>query len=156
MSVFQEVLESLATYINEHEEFKDFNSLDWYYDITLLTANAEFPCMCYDVGYNDDNSELKTPNPLCRSYYREIDINLFTPTKDHNSLLAELWDYEEVMLKIINSPVNYQNVHPKLLNIKYVGTPPQKTIYHQAFRDDYEEEMVANSLSVRVELEYIL
>ena len=92
----------------------------------------------------------------CRSYYRNFDIKLYTYTQDTDVLIDELWDFEESVLKSLNVQRSWQDLHPKLQNLKFVGAMPIISVYKQAFREDYEDEFFANVITVRYEMEYVL
>lgn len=161
MSVLREILESLAEYFEQDEEnMSDYKGLQYYFDIYTINANTELPCICYNVHYGDDNSEQKgvvlSTMMDCRSYFREFEIRLYTITKDTDILIEELWDFEESVLKSLNTSRSWQDIHPNLQNLKFVGTMPIVSVYKQAFRDDYEDEWVANVIRVKYEMEYVL
>lgn len=159
MSVKREILEALANYLEHHEGFKDFHGLQYYYDITTINANMDLPLICFNVGYNDDNSEQTGTNInlFCpRSYFNELEIRLHTKTQETDILMDEAWDFEEALMKCLNQPIIWEEIHPKLHNVKYTGTKPLTTMYYQAFRDDYEGEFVCNVCRVGYEIEYEL
>ena len=158
MSVLREILENIANYLDNDDNFTDYKGLDYYFDIYTINANTELPCICFDVKYGDDNSEIKGKviSIDCRSYYREVEIRLYTITKDTDILIEELWDFEESVLKALNVQRSWQDIHPKLQNLKFVGAMPIISVYKQAFRDDYEDEWVANVIRIKYEMEYIL
>lgn len=158
MSVLQEILESLAEHFESNANFSDYHDLHYYFDPYTINANTELPCICFDVKYGDDNSEQKNRviSMDCRSYFRNFDIKLYTVTKDTDILIGELWDFEESVLKCLNVQRSWQDIHPKLQNLKFVGAMPIVSVYKQAFRDDYEDEWVANVISIRYEMEYVL
>jgi len=158
MSVLREILENIAEYLDNNPNFTDYKGLDYYYDIYTINANTEVPCICFDVKYGDDNAEQKGHQTLgdCKSYYRNFDIKLYTITKDTDILIEELWDFEESVLKCLNIQRSWQDIHSNLLNVKFVGAMPIVSVYKQAFRDDYEDEWVANVITVRYEMEYVL
>lgn len=158
MSVLREILENIADYFENNPQMADYHGLDYYFDIYTINANTEVPCICFDVKYGDDNSEQKgmVINQDCRSYFRNFDIRLYTVTKDTDILIEELWDFEESVLKTLNVQRSWQDIHPKLQNLKFVGAMPIVSVYKQAFRDDYEDEWVANVITVRYEMEYVL
>lgn len=158
MSVLREILENIADYFENNPQMADYHGLDYYFDIYTINANTEVPCICFDVKYGDDNSEQKgmVINQDCRSYFRNFDIRLYTVTKDTDVLIEELWDFEESVLKTLNVQRSWQDIHPKLQNLKFVGAMPIVSVYKQAFRDDYEDEWVANVITVRYEMEYVL
>lgn len=158
MSVLREILENIADYFENNPQMADYHGLDYYFDIYTINANTEVPCICFDVKYGDDNSEQKgmVINQDCRSYFRNFDIRLYTVTKDTDVLIEELWDFEEAVLKTLNVQRSWQDIHPKLQNLKFVGAMPIVSVYKQAFRDDYEDEWVANVVTVRYEMEYVL
>ena len=158
MSVLREILESIAEYFEENEEFSDYHKLQYYFDPYTINANTELPCICFSVNYGDDNSELRgmVINSDCRSYFRNFDIKLYTYTQDTDILIEELWDFEEAVLKTLNIQRSWQDIHPKLQNLKFVGAMPIISVYKQAFREDYEDEFFANVITVRYELEYVL
>ena len=159
MSVLREILESsIAEYFEENEEFSDYHKLQYYFDPYTINANTELPCICFSVNYGDDNSELRgmVINSDCRSYFRNFDIKLYTYTQDTDVLIEELWDFEESVLKTLNIQRSWQDIHPKLQNLKFVGAMPIISVYKQAFREDYEDEFFANVITVRYELEYVL
>lgn len=159
MSVLREILESIAEYFEADEEnMKDYHDLQYYYDPYTITANVELPCICFDVKYGDDNSEQRGSVILgeCRSYYRNFDIRLYTYTQDTDILIEELWDFEESVLKSLNITRSWQDLHPKLQNLKFVGAMPIISVYKQSFREDYEDEFFANVITIRYEMEYVL
>lgn len=159
MSVLREILESIAEYFEADEEnMKDYKGLQYYFDPYTITANKELPLICFDVKYGDDNSEIRgmVINSDCRSYFRNFDIKLYTYTQDTDVLIEELWDFEESVLKTLNIQRSWQDIHPKLQNLKFVGAMPIISVYKQAFREDYEDEFFANVITVRYELEYVL
>ena len=158
MSILREILESIGEHLEEQEEFKDFKGLEYYFDPYTITANTELPCICFSVNYGDDNSEQRnvTLNYDCRSYYREFEIRLYTYTQDTDILIEELWDFEERVMKCLNVLRSWQDIHPKLQNLKFVGAMPIVSVYKQAFRDDYEDEFFANVITIRYEMEYVL
>ena len=159
MSVLREILESIAEYFEADEEnMKDYKGLQYYFDPYTITANKELPLICFDVKYGDDNSELRgmVINSDCRSYFRNFDIKLYTYTQDTDVLIEELWDFEESVLKTLNIQRSWQDIHPNLQNLKFVGAMPIITVYKQAFREDYEDEFFANVITVRYEMEYVL
>jgi hypothetical protein len=158
MSVLREILENIAEYFENHPQMADYHGLDYYFDIYTINANTEVPCICFDVKYGDDNSEQKgmVINQDCRSYFRNFDIKLYTVTTDVDVLIEELWDFEESVLKSLNVQRSWQDIHPKLQNLKFVGAMPITSVYKQAFREDYEDEWFANVVTVRYEMEYVL
>ena len=159
MSVLREILESLATYFDEDNvNMSDYKGLHYYFDPYTINANTELPCICFSVNYGDDNSEIKgmSVNLDCRSYFREFEIRLYTYTVDTDVLIEELWDFEEKVLKSLNVSRSWQDIHPKLMNLKFVGAMPIVTVYKQAFREDYEDEFFANVIRVKYEMEYVL
>lgn len=158
MSILREILENIGEYLEEQEDFKDFKGLEFYFDPYTINANTELPCICFSVNYGDDNSEIKGQviSYDCRSYYREFEIRLYTYTSDTDVLIEELWDFEETIMKSLNVLRSWQDIHPKLQNIKFVGAMPIVTVYKQAFREDYEDEFFANVIRVKYEMEYVL
>ena len=158
MSVLREILESIANYLDNDEEFSDYHNLHYYFDMYTINANTELPCICFDVKYGDDKSEQKgmVINYDCRSYFRNFDIKLYTVTQDTDVLIEELWDFEESILKTLNVQRSWQDLHPKLQNLKFVGAMPITSVYKQAFREDYEDEFFANVITIRYEMEYVL
>ena len=158
MSVLREILESIANYLDSDEEFSDYHNLHYYFDMYTINANTELPCICFDVKYGDDQSEQKgmVINYDCRSYFRNFDIKLYTVTQDTDVLIEELWDFEESILKTLNVQRSWQDLHPKLQNLKFVGAMPITSVYKQAFREDYEDEFFANVITIRYEMEYVL
>lgn len=158
MSVLREILESIANYLDNDEEFSDYHNLHYYFDMYTINANTELPCICFDVKYGDDQSEQKgmVINYDCRSYFRNFDIKLYTVTQDTDILIEELWDFEESILKTLNVQRSWQDLHPKLQNLKFVGAMPITSVYKQAFREDYEDEFFANVITIRYEMEYVL
>ena len=158
MSVLREILESIANYLDNDEEFSDYHNLHYYFDMYTINANTELPCICFDVKYGDDQSEQKgmVINYDCRSYFRNFDIRLYTVTQDTDVLIEELWDFEESILKTLNVQRSWQDLHPKLQNLKFVGAMPITSVYKQAFREDYEDEFFANVITIRYEMEYVL
>ncbi len=158
MSVLREILESIANYLDNDEEFSDYHNLHYYFDMYTINANTELPCICFDVKYGDDQSEQKgmVINYDCRSYFRNFDIKLYTVTQDTDVLIEELWDFEESILKTLNVQRSWQDLHPKLQNLKFVGAMPITSVYKQAFREDYEDEFFANVITIRYEMEYVL
>lgn len=159
MSVKREILEGLANYLDNHPSFSDYKGLHYYYDISVVNANMEHPHFVFNIGYNDDNSEKggKYGNLWCRSYYNAVEIRFHTVTKDTDVLMEELWDLEEALFRCLNQPnVSWNDIHPNLQNVKYVGTKPLTSMYRQAFRDDYEGEWVCNVLRIEYEIEYVL
>ena len=127
---------------------------------TWTLSESDLPLICFDVKYGDDNSEQKgmvlSTMMDCRSYYRNVDIKLYTYTQDTDILIEELWDFEEAVLKSLNVQRSWQDLHPKLQNVKFVGAMPIISVYKQAFREDYEDEFFANVITVRYEIEYVL
>ena len=158
MSVLREILESIANYLDNDEEFSDYHNLHYYFDMYTINANTELTCICFDVKYGDDQSEQKgmVINYDCRSYFRNFDIKLYTVTQDTDVLIEELWDFEESILKTLNVQRSWQDLHPKLQNLKFVGAMPITSVYKQAFREDYEDEFFANVITIRYEMEYVL
>ena len=158
MSVLREILESIANYLDNDEEFSDYHNLHYYFDMYTINANTELPCICFDVKYGDDQSAQKgmVINYDCRSYFRNFDIKLYTVTQDTDILIEELWDFEESILKTLNVQRSWQDLHPKLQNLKFVGAMPITSVYKQAFREDYEDEFFANVITIRYEMEYVL
>ena len=159
MSVLREILESIAEYFEEDTaNMGDYKGLQYYFDPYTINANTELPLICFDVKYGDDNSEQRGQVLLgeCRSYYRNFDIKLYTYTQDTDVLIEELWDFEESVLKSLNITRSWQDLHPKLQNLKFVGAMPIVSVYKQAFRDDYEDEFFANVITIRYEMEYVL
>lgn len=158
MSVLREILESIANYFEDNEEFSDYHKLHYYFDPYTITANTELPCICFSVNYGDDNSEQRNVslNWECRSYFREFEIRLYTYTQDTDILIEELWDFEETVMKSLNVLRSWQDIHPKLQNLKFVGSMPIVSVYKQAFREDYEDEFFANVIRVKYEMEYVL
>ena len=159
MSVLREILESIAEYFEEDTvNMGDYKGLQYYFDPYTINANTELPLICFDVKYGDDNSEQRGQVILgeCRSYYRNFDIKLYTYTQDTDVLIEELWDFEESVLKSLNITRSWQDLHPKLQNLKFVGAMPIVSVYKQAFRDDYEDEFFANVITIRYEMEYVL
>ena len=134
MSVLREILESIANYLDNDEEFSDYHNLHYYFDMYTINANTELPCICFDVKYGDDQSD----------------------TQDTDILIEELWDFEESILKTLNVQRSWQDLHPKLQNLKFVGAMPITSVYKQAFREDYEDEFFANVITIRYEMEYVL
>jgi len=159
MSALREILESIAEYFEEDTvNMGDYKGLQYYFDPYTINANNELPLICFDVKYGDDNSEQRGQVLLgeCRSYYRNFDIKLYTYTQDTDVLIEELWDFEESVLKSLNITRSWQDLHPKLQNLKFVGAMPIVSVYKQAFRDDYEDEFFANVITIRYEMEYVL
>jgi len=158
MSVLREILEGISDHLEHKEEFKDFHGLEYYFDPYTINANTELPCICFLVNYGDDNSEQKgmTLNYDCRSYFREFEIRLYTYTSDTDILIEELWDFEEKLMLSLNVLRSWQDIHPKLQNVKFVGAMPIVSVYKQAFREDYEDEFFANVIRVKYEMEYVL
>lgn len=161
MSVLREILESIAEYFeSDDENMGDYKGLQYYFDPYTINANRDLPLICFDVKYGDDNSEQKgmvfSTMMDCRSYYRNFDIKLYTYTQDTDVLIEELWDFEESVLKSLNVQRSWQDLHPKLQNLKFVGAMPIISVYKQAFREDYEDEFFANVITVRYEMEYVL
>ena len=158
MSVLREILESIANYLDNDEEFSDYHNLHYYFDMYTINANTELPCICFDVKYGDEQTEQKgmVINYDCRSYFRNFDIKLYTVTQDTDILIEELWDFEESILKTLNVQRSWQDLHPKLQNLKFVGAMPITSVYKQAFREDYEDEFFANVITIRYEMEYVL
>lgn len=159
MSVLREILESIAEYFEgDTANMGDYKGLQYYFDPYTINANTELPLICFDVKYGDDNSEQRGQLILgeCRSYYRNFDIKLYTYTQDTDVLIEELWDFEESVLKSLNITRSWQDLHPKLQNLKFVGAMPIVSVYKQAFRDDYEDEFFANVITIRYEMEYVL
>lgn len=159
MSVLREILESIANYFEADEEnMKDYHDLQYYFDPYTINANNELPFICFDVKYGDDQSEQRNTvlNYDCRSYFRNFDIKLYTYTQDTDILIDELWDFEESVLKTLNVQRSWQDIHPKLQNLKFVGAMPIVSVYKQSFREDYEDEFFANVITIRYEMEYVL
>lgn len=150
MSVILEILENLADYLGKQEEFAD---LDVYYSQSMMTANTEVPCISFKIKYADDNSEKKTINPSCSSIYRYIDIMLHTRNKNQGELEMELLDFDENIWKTLNE-IYPNDLHPNLINIKYVGSLEPSALYFQMFRQNYKEEWFSNVITIRYELEY--
>jgi len=159
MSVLREILESIANYFeSDDENMADYKGLQYYFDPYTINANNELPLICFDVKYGDDQSEQRNTvlNYDCRSYFRNFDIKLYTYTQDTDILIEELWDFEESVLKTLNVQRSWQDIHPKLQNLKFVGAMPIVSVYKQSFREDYEDEFFANVITIRYEMEYVL
>ena len=155
MSVLKEILENLAEYMANHPEFKDYSDLEFYFHEAEMNGNTEVPSMCFQLVYNDDNREKKTNNRDCREFFRGMKIELHTRTIDHSTLQDELWNFEETLFKVFSN-IAFENIHPNLHDVKYVGTNPIAHIYWQPFKDEKEEEWFSNCITVLYELDYTI
>lgn len=96
LSVWENILINLRDVIRESDEFKDLNI---YFDESELSPNVSLPIISFQVG----DKEVEESNSYCTTYERELDIKLHTKTLDKRLLQSELYEYEEQMIRVIQS-----------------------------------------------------
>ena len=144
------ILHNIAIYLESKPEFKD---LDFYYDESELSAKTELPCICFDVGYADDNSELHAIPKGCLTIYRKVGIQFYTRTWERGEMEDEVYTAEETLLQYLDN-VLPQNIHENLVNIKYVGTNSLRSLFWHNLKQNEKEKFFANKITINYELEY--
>lgn len=150
MSVLMEILEDMGNYIGSQPEFEGY---DIFYSLAEVSANNEFPCITFDIGYGDDNSEKQAINYDCRTYYRNVGIMYLTKNKNPGEVEEELMNFDEAMVNCLWG-VYPEDLSSKLDGIKYTGSVKPKYIFIQPFRQNFKDETMTSEVTVNYELEY--
>lgn len=148
MSVLQEILEDLADYITSSP---DYNSLEVYYDDSMMDPNISLPAISFQVGETEESK-----GSGCDEYLKELDIRLHTSTLDKSALIRELWDFEEQIIKIIRKGNRESTLSKRHdMELTYQKTLPIGALVYNPPGSD-KEVFFSNLLRVVFQLRYNL
>lgn len=152
MSVFQDILESLSKELTQLPICRNKN---FYFDLSQVNANTELPCLVFQE-FDSDPDYYKQENSMgCITLTLPIQIILCIPFKDTSKLIADLWNFREaITIKLSN--VMFKDIHPNLVNMKYVGSSALKSIEFVAFDYNDQEQFMCSSIAVKFLLTYDL
>jgi len=152
MSVFQDILENLSRELTQLPICRNKN---FYYDLSQVNANTELPCLVFQE-FDSDPDYYKQENSMgCVTLTLPIQIILCIPFKDTSKLIADLWNFREA-ITIKFSNVMFRDIHPNLVEMKYVGSSALKSIEFTAFDYNDNEVFMCSSIAVKFLLTYDL
>ena len=152
MSVFQNILESLSKELTQLPICRNKN---FYFDLSQVNANTELPCIVFQE-FDSDPDYYKQENSMgCTTLTLPIQIILCIPFKDTSKLIADLWNFREVLTKKFGN-VMFKDIHPNLVNMEYVGSSALKSIEFVAFDYNDQEQFMCSSIAVKFLLTYDL
>lgn len=152
MSVFQDILENLSKELTQLPICRNKN---FYFDLSQVNANTELPCLVFQE-FDSDPDYYKQENSMgCVTLTLPIQIILCIPFKDSSKLIADLWNFREaITMKFSN--VMFKDIHPNLVQMKYVGSSALKSIEFVAFDYNDQEQFMCSSIAVKFLLTYDL
>lgn len=152
MSVFQDILESLSKELTQLPICRNKN---FYFDLSQVNANTELPCLVFQE-FDSDPDYYKQENSMgCITLTLPIQIILCIPFKDTSNLIADLWNFREAITRKF-SDVMFRDIHPNLVQMKYVGSSALKSIEFVAFDYNDQEQFMCSSIAVKFLLTYDL
>lgn len=152
MSVFQDILENLSKELTQLPICRNKN---FYFDLSQVNANTELPCLVFQE-FDSDPDYYKQENSMgCVTLTLPIQIILCIPFKDSSKLIADLWNFREAITKKLSN-VMFKDIHPNLVQMKYVGSSALKSIEFVAFDYNDQEQFMCSSIAVKFLLTYDL
>ena len=152
MSIFQDILENLSKELTQLPICRNKN---FYFDLSQVNANTELPCLVFQE-FDSDPDYYKQENSMgCVTLTLPIQIILCIPFKDTSKLIADLWNFREAITKKLSN-VMFSDIHPNLVQMKYVGSSALKSIEFVAFDYNDQEQFMCSSIAVKFLLTYDL
>lgn len=152
MSVFQDILESLSKELTQLPVCRNKN---FYFDLSQVNANTELPCLVFQEFDSDPDYYRQENSMGCVTLTLPIQIILCIPFKDTSKLIADLWNFREAITTKFSN-VMFKDIHPNLVNMKYVGSSALKSIEFVAFDYNDQEQFMCSSIAVKFLLTYDL
>lgn len=151
MSKIQEILESMAKYLTEADEY--FNK-EFYFDLSQLNPNVDCPCLCFQIEATNEPVTQLALNPECRSIVKSVSLLSCIDIVDQEQIIEELWNYEELLISVLRRVMPY-DIHPDLIGITYTSSTPFSSLWLHS-EDKDESTFFSNSLTVTFDIEYAI
>lgn len=152
MSIFLDILENLSKELTQLPVCKNKN---FYFDLSQVNANTELPCIVFQE-FDSDPDYYKQENAMgCTTLTLPIQIILCIPIKDTSKLIADLWNFREILTKKFGNTM-FCDIHPNLVEMKYVGSSALKSIEFRAFDYNDNEVFMCSSIAVKFLLKYTI
>ena len=151
MSTFQEILEKISEKLTEHEICKN---KEFYFDLSQLTPNTEFPCICFQESSSEAEYWQQSVGAGCITLTVPIEILLCTSEKTPPELIAQLWDFREEVIKFLNNQI-VSDIHPSIESLKYRGASALESIEWQVILEyNDNKEIMINNIAIKYLLSY--
>ena len=152
MSKFQDILEALSKELTQLPICRNKN---FYFDLSQINANTELPCICFQEFDSDPDYYQQQNNMGCTTLTIPVQIILCIPFKDTSKLISDLWNFREILTKRFGNMM-FKDVHPNLVEMKYVGSSALASIEFLAFDYNDNEKFMCSTIAVKFLLKYDL